>query len=103
MRDMARKKSGRGKSRHADPRESFHLPTVLQLAVECAAALPDLPTNKSAVIRRCLEEVLKREGWLPLSDDNLRALLGKVRFKELSPHAQRFLRDRGLTPGKVAD
>src|SRR5260370_14734060 len=94
MRRKQRKPAGK----YNDPRESFHLPVALQLALECAAFLPEMPTNKSAVLRACLEKAMRAEGWFPLTDDNLRRLLQLADVEELSPNARTYLQGRRLLP-----
>lgn len=91
-----RKKKGTGKPKRNDPRESFHLPVELQLALECCAALSPLPTNKSAVLRTSLEDKLRALGWYPLDDDNLTQLLGRVELDGLSPEARAYLKAKGI-------
>jgi hypothetical protein len=53
------------KDRHAEPRESFHYPAAMQEAVEAFIAEADVPTDKSKVIRKAIEEFLVRRGFWP--------------------------------------
>jgi hypothetical protein len=91
-----RKRKGPAAKRHLDPKEAFHLPVQLQLALECAAALADVPMTKSAVLRAELEKSLRAGGWLPLAEDNLRRLVEAVGLENLQPQAQHYLRQNGI-------
>jgi hypothetical protein len=93
---VARKKKNKPLNRHTDPKETFHLPVQLQLALECAATLSDVPTSKSAFLRSQLEKALRDGGWLPLSEANLRKLVETIGFENLQPHSQEYLRKIGL-------
>src|SRR5262249_29082348 len=68
------KKRGRGSrpkgtDRHAEPRESFHLPRAMLDALTHYVDSARPPTTKSAVIRLALEEFLSGEGfWPPASE-----------------------------------
>jgi hypothetical protein len=96
-RTMARrKKHPKPVGRHLDPKETFHLPVQLQLALECAAALADVPASKSAFLRSRLEKVLRDEGWLPLEEESLRRLVEAVGFENLQPQSQDYLRKLGI-------
>jgi hypothetical protein len=52
-------------SRHAEPRESFHLPQALLDALLTYVERTRPETSKSAVIRLALEEFLTRAGLWP--------------------------------------
>jgi len=95
---VARKKRKKPLNRHNDPKETFHLPVQLQLALECAASLGDVPSSKSAFLRSQLERALRDGGWLPVSEDNLRRLVESVGFENLQPQSQEYVRKAGLAP-----
>ena len=101
MKRRRKNKTGQGaQSRHTEPREAFHLPVELQLALEFSAATAEPPAGKSAVVRFALEKYLAQKGSYPLSEEQLQQLLKLQDVAELSTQAQAYLREKGLLPAE---
>ncbi len=60
-----KRKKAKPVNRHAEPRESFHLPPGLQAALEKYVEQSRPETTKSATCRVALEEFLERAGLWP--------------------------------------
>lgn len=81
---------------HLDPKETFHLPPPLQVALEVAALSGDLPATKTDVLRTALLDYLKANGLWPCPEAKVRKMLQRKPLARLSPQARKWLRENGF-------
>jgi len=83
---------------HLDPKETFHLPAILQVALEVRAFTPDLPTTKTSILRKALELMLERDGYWPCTPEQIRKLVAKKPADAFSPQVREWLAENGYLP-----